>query len=81
MLDALDDLEKVVSQEKHIWDHFFFKKEFECENIYALKWFNEDLNESQKEAVRFSLSSPSISLIHGPPGNIGNRASMKYQLN
>ncbi|ODV85478.1 hypothetical protein CANARDRAFT_198961 [[Candida] arabinofermentans NRRL YB-2248] len=32
-----------------------------------LDWFNDNLNESQKEAIRFSLSS-NLSIIHGPPG-------------
>jgi DNA polymerase alpha-associated DNA helicase A len=33
-----------------------------------LEFFDESLNDSQKNAIRFSLSSPLISLIHGPPG-------------
>lgn len=33
-----------------------------------IKFFDETLNDSQKEAVRFALGSPEISLIHGPPG-------------
>ncbi|WP_233704464.1 AAA domain-containing protein [Helicobacter cynogastricus] len=31
-------------------------------------WFNADLNESQKKAVRKMLSAPDIALIQGPPG-------------
>jgi DNA polymerase alpha-associated DNA helicase A len=37
-------------------------------DLVDLKFFDETLNESQKEAVRFSLSAPEIALIHGPPG-------------
>lgn len=33
-----------------------------------LKFFDELLNDSQKEAVRFCLSAPELALIHGPPG-------------
>ncbi|KAI7894415.1 P-loop containing nucleoside triphosphate hydrolase protein [Mucor mucedo] len=33
-----------------------------------IQFFDETLNDSQKEAVRFALGSPEISLIHGPPG-------------
>jgi DNA polymerase alpha-associated DNA helicase A len=33
-----------------------------------LKFIDETLNDPQKDAVRFSLSSPEIALIHGPPG-------------
>ncbi|KAF8424475.1 P-loop containing nucleoside triphosphate hydrolase protein [Tirmania nivea] len=31
-------------------------------------FFDENLNPSQKSAVRFALASPDIALIHGPPG-------------
>lgn len=34
----------------------------------SVKFYNKDLNEDQKEAVRFSLTSPEVALIHGPPG-------------
>ena len=37
-------------------------------DLKEVKFFDETLNESQKEAVRFSLSAPEIALIHGPPG-------------
>lgn len=33
-----------------------------------ITFFDETLNASQKEAVRFALGSPEVSLIHGPPG-------------
>jgi DNA polymerase alpha-associated DNA helicase A len=33
-----------------------------------IQFFDETLNDSQKEAVRFALCSPEIALIHGPPG-------------
>ena len=33
-----------------------------------VKFFDETLNDSQKEAIRFSMSAPEIALIHGPPG-------------
>ena len=32
-------------------------------------FFNTALNDSQKNAVLFSLRSPEVSLIHEPPGN------------
>jgi len=31
-------------------------------------WFDPSLNDSQKEAIRFTLASREIALIHGPPG-------------
>lgn len=33
-----------------------------------IAFFDETLNDSQKEAVRFALGSPEVALIHGPPG-------------
>ena len=36
--------------------------------IKDVKFFDGTLNESQKDAVRFSLSAPELALIHGPPG-------------
>ncbi|KAI7899401.1 P-loop containing nucleoside triphosphate hydrolase protein [Cokeromyces recurvatus] len=38
------------------------------QSISDITFFDETLNESQKEAVRFALGSPEIALIHGPPG-------------
>lgn len=32
------------------------------------QWFNEKLDQSQRDAVTFALSSRDISIIHGPPG-------------
>ena len=31
-------------------------------------WHNEDLDDSQKEAVRFALRQRDMAIIHGPPG-------------
>jgi DNA polymerase alpha-associated DNA helicase A len=33
-----------------------------------LEFIDSTLNESQKDAIRFALSSPEVALIHGPPG-------------
>ena len=34
----------------------------------GLTFFDETLNDSQKDAVRFALTSREVALIHGPPG-------------
>ncbi|KAH9866221.1 hypothetical protein J1614_008787 [Plenodomus biglobosus] len=36
--------------------------------LHKLEWNDPSLNDSQKEAIRFALSSREIALIHGPPG-------------
>ncbi|KAI8367668.1 P-loop containing nucleoside triphosphate hydrolase protein [Radiomyces spectabilis] len=33
-----------------------------------ITFFDETLNASQKEAVKFALGSPEVALVHGPPG-------------
>ncbi|RDB23722.1 DNA polymerase alpha-associated DNA helicase A [Hypsizygus marmoreus] len=38
------------------------------QSIQDLKFFDESLNTSQKEAVKFCLESPEVACIHGPPG-------------
>ena len=37
-------------------------------DVGNLDWINPDLNDSQKDAIRFALKSSEIALIHGPPG-------------
>lgn len=38
------------------------------QELVDVKFIDETLNDSQKDAVRFSLSASEIALIHGPPG-------------
>ena len=33
-----------------------------------IEWLGENLNESQKEAIRFCLKANHVGCIHGPPG-------------
>lgn len=33
-----------------------------------VKFFDETLNDSQRDAIRFALASREVALIHGPPG-------------
>ncbi|KAI8821978.1 uncharacterized protein EV422DRAFT_411537 [Fimicolochytrium jonesii] len=40
---------------------------FQSSNV-NLTFFNDRINDSQKEAVRLAVGSPEIALIHGPPG-------------
>lgn len=40
--------------------------------IPDLKFFDESLNDSQRDAVRFCLESPEVACIHGPPGMSSN---------
>nr|XP_034978617.1 DNA-binding protein SMUBP-2 isoform X2 [Zootoca vivipara] len=40
----------------------------DANNIKLLKYYNESLDASQKEAVCFSLAQKELAIIHGPPG-------------
>lgn len=74
MKDAINRLDKAVPSPA--LECLF--KETECSGLGVLntdeyscmEFFDESLNESQREAIKFSLASPVISLIHGPPGVI-----------
>lgn len=37
-------------------------------DVGNLEWVDSTLNDSQKDAIRFALSSREVALIHGPPG-------------
>jgi DNA polymerase alpha-associated DNA helicase A len=43
-------------------------KPSELKDLGEIKFFDETLNSSQKQAVQFALSAPELALIHGPPG-------------
>lgn len=38
--------------------------------ITDIAFFDPSLNQSQKDAVKFALSSPEVACIHGPPGTL-----------
>lgn len=38
------------------------------EGAAPFEWIDPSLNDSQKEAIKFALTSREIALIHGPPG-------------
>ncbi|XP_074601682.1 DNA-binding protein SMUBP-2-like [Brevipalpus obovatus] len=47
----------------------FFEKPLPCSTKpMNVKFFNENLNDSQKQAVRRALAQPKVALIYGPPG-------------
>lgn len=35
---------------------------------YAIKFFNEQLDHSQRDAVKFALAAKHLAIVHGPPG-------------
>lgn len=49
----------------------------------VVDYFDKNLNEYQKDAVKFSLGSSIISLIHGPPGMLIELADLftMYDIN
>lgn len=64
MLDALDELES-----SRFKKHFLYgKKPVNISKKDISQYYNKKLNESQKKAVRDSVSYEDVFLIHGPPG-------------
>jgi DNA polymerase alpha-associated DNA helicase A len=45
-----------------------FEGEGEGSTDNEIKWFGDQLNDSQKEAIKFCLKAQSVACIHGPPG-------------
>lgn len=39
-------------------------------SVKELSFFDQSLNPSQQEAIRFALESPEVACIHGPPGEL-----------
>lgn len=50
-------------------------------SINGLKFHEDTLNVSQKEAVRFALESPEVACIHGPPGMLIYHFTMTQHCN
>ncbi|RPD66138.1 P-loop containing nucleoside triphosphate hydrolase protein [Lentinus tigrinus ALCF2SS1-7] len=78
---ALDQLEKVVIPSSDAKEDKFLPKQTplvrvlmgmmppsERVPIKDLSFFDQSLNPSQQEAIRFALGSPEVACIHGPPG-------------
>lgn len=68
MLGALKKIEDLIGRKRKLIDTLLEGKERHSESIEDIYYCNQDLNESQKEAVRKALESEEVHLIHGPPG-------------
>ena len=72
MLDALDEFKnakkdsRIGELQKKILD--LAEVEWKEQPIDNIEWVNEDLNESQKDAVKNALKAKDFYLIQGPPG-------------
>ncbi|MGM0411270.1 MAG: AAA domain-containing protein, partial [Bacillota bacterium] len=70
MLDSLDKLKGAEGRLEKIRDKLLGDKDLEWkdENEIECDWVNNDLNQSQKNAVKNSLKAKDFYLIQGPPG-------------
>eukprot|EP01080_Neovahlkampfia_damariscottae_P004844 gene4844-8429_t len=72
MFTTLDYLQQIESEYSHpakkMINVAFYDKKPERIEIKDLNFHNSNLNDSQKEAIQFSLETNDISLILGPPG-------------
>ncbi|TFK91033.1 P-loop containing nucleoside triphosphate hydrolase protein [Polyporus arcularius HHB13444] len=78
---ALDQLEKVVLPNSDAKEDKFLPKQTPLVRVLMgmappservlvqdISFFDQSLNPSQQEAIRFALGSPEVACIHGPPG-------------
>lgn len=69
MKDALRQLEKADGRLGELRNIFVgLRDPAESTKAEVEQWFNKELNQSQKKAVRSSLGADDFHLIHGPPG-------------
>lgn len=73
MLEALTDLKTGHRCGSPLYNVLLgrsYPSNSDSDEAYGMDFFDVSLNESQEEAVKFSIGSPEVALIHGPPGKI-----------
>ncbi|MFW6040876.1 MAG: IGHMBP2 family helicase [Thermoplasmatota archaeon] len=68
MLDALSKLKNLKGKKRELIDKIISKKELKFKDYEEVFYCNQNLNESQKKAVKKALLAKNFYLIHGPPG-------------
>lgn len=68
MLDAVKKTKELEGKKRRLINKILAEEELESESIDDVYFMNQDLNDSQKEAVIKAMESNDIHLIHGPPG-------------
>lgn len=66
---ALNDLKKDAASSP-LQQVLFGLQSPDIEQTEPVNFFDETLNQSQREAVQFALDSKHIALVHGPPGTL-----------
>ncbi len=71
MLDAIERIDDLEGKKRKLIDQILSKQKLDHQSIGEyedVRFFNCDLNNSQKRAVERSMESDHLHLIHGPPG-------------
>jgi len=68
MLDALEKIKDLKGRKRKLIETLLNGDGLKDNRIRQLYLCNQDLNDSQKEAVRRALEAEEVHLIHGPPG-------------
>jgi len=68
MLDAVNKTKNLEGKKRRLVNKILSVEELESEQMDDIYFMNQDLNDSQKEAVVRAMESNDIHLIHGPPG-------------
>ncbi|MGM0405972.1 MAG: IGHMBP2 family helicase [Thermoplasmatota archaeon] len=68
MLDAINSIPELKGKKRKLVSKLLSKNDLERSDVEDVYPINQELNESQKKAVKNALKSDDIHLIHGPPG-------------
>ncbi len=68
MIEALERVRHATGRLRKLRNRIIGLEEPEDAEPVDVRFADEELNESQKEAVRYALGAPDFFLIHGPPG-------------
>lgn len=55
-------------------------KPSKVQEVKDVEFFDDKLNTSQQEAIRFALGSPEVGCIHGPPGKFGASMGLNFDI-
>ncbi len=68
MFDAVNSIPGLKGKKRKTVSKLLTKNDLERNDVENIYFINQELNESQKNAVENALESDDIHLIHGPPG-------------
>ncbi|KAF7722103.1 hypothetical protein EC973_003683 [Apophysomyces ossiformis] len=80
MIKALERVKNCANSDGLMQVLFGSRPPSPVQPVEDLQFFDDTLNTSQQEAVRFALGAPEIALVHGPPDNLVERLA-RHRMN